>query len=190
MRAMRPIMEEGVNKMQHSKGLFLFLTCLLVLLIPKGASAKDLGTVLEIALGQLVASDLENRFGVSQDPELHARVQNVALQLASLADRKGIDYKFRVLDSYEVNAYAVLGGSVYVNRGLLDALGPADDELAFALAHEITHIKEKHGVKQALLGMVASILLGKLDSRKTADAAALIAPLPPDFYSPPRLLWK
>ena len=164
--------------------------------------AKNLETILEITVGQLVAEDLENKFAVSDSPEFNSAVQNLAAKLVPYAKREGIDYQFKVLNSDEINAYAVMGGLVYVNRGFLKALGfassefdpldflrqifggggrllepitPAEDELAFILGHEITHIKERHGVKQALLGLGLSMLFGKSDPQKTAGAAKIIA---------------
>ena len=164
--------------------------------------AKDFGTALEITIGQLVAGDIEKQFGISENPEWNAAVQNIALRLAPLATREGINYQFRVLNSDEVNACAVMGGYVYINKGLLKALGfasnefdplallrqifggggmpldpiaPAHDELAFIIAHEISHIKYKHGVNQALMGLGLSVLLGgQPDSQSKSKVAAQV----------------
>ena len=184
--------------MQIRKIAFLLAVGCFVWSLPQKTKA-GLGLEVEKFVGQSVASNLESRFRVSYDSTSQAQVENIALRLASLAPRKGINYQLKILNSDEVNAYAVMGGSVYVTEGLLRALGfasnefdplallrqifggglvepipPAEDELAFILAHEITHIKEKHGVKQAFISVGALILLGKLDPKKTADAAALI----------------
>src|SRR3990172_1104778 len=180
---------------------FSLMMLLLVFCMNSRLEAKKFEIQAEIMVGQMVAGDLENQFGISDNPEFNAEIQNIALQLAPLAQREGIDYQFRVLNTDEVNAYAVMGGNIYINKGLLKALGfassefnplqilqqmfggggsllepipPAKDELAFIMSHEITHIKQKHGVKQVLLSMGLSLLLGDVDSKKAGGAAKLL----------------
>jgi predicted Zn-dependent protease len=78
---------------------------------------------------------------------LQRRVQDAALPLLGLRQRKDLDYHFILLDSDNVNAFSHPGGYVYINRGVFDLI--ADDaELQFVLAHEMAHVDLKHAAKE------------------------------------------
>ncbi len=81
--------------------------------------------------------------GELRNPALVAYVSGLGAQLVAVSARAGEDWRFTVLDSPEVNAFALPGGYVYVTRGLL-ALANSESELAAVLAHEITHVVEAH----------------------------------------------
>jgi beta-barrel assembly-enhancing protease len=77
------------------------------------------------------------------DPKLQPRVDAVAAKLMPQCDRKEIKYTFTVREDPTLNAFAVPGGYIYVNTGLLSFLH-SDDELAVVLGHEISHIELRH----------------------------------------------
>jgi predicted Zn-dependent protease len=79
------------------------------------------------------------------DEELNRRVNEIGQRVAAQAGRPDLEYKFRIVISPEVNAYATSAGFVYVNTGLL-GLASSPDELAAILAHEIVHNSESHMV--------------------------------------------
>ena len=84
------------------------------------------------------------RFGGEiQNPALSAYVAAVGAQIVAVSEFSDEDWHFTVLDSAEVNAFALPGGYIYVTRGLL-ALANNESELAAVLAHEITHVVEAH----------------------------------------------
>ena len=95
-------------------------------------------------------------------------VNQIGQQLAAIADPRGIRYHFYVVNSDVVNAFALPGGYVYINRGLIER---ADNlsEFAGVLAHEIGHVAERHSIEQlqraqnANLGL--SVLYGVLLGR-------------------------
>lgn len=140
----------------------------LIFWIPYSCFAADLLTELEKGIGMMVASGLEEQFSLSGEATFNARANNIGLQLiqTKYAKRKGIDYQFRVLDTSEINAFAIPGGFVYTTTGLIEAFGPSDDEMAFVLSHEIAHVKERHGLQKLGTGLVLGALLG--DTKSTA----------------------
>ena len=100
----------------------------------------------ERSIGRAVAVNVINQFGLVQDPELTAYVNTLGNYLASASTRPELPYRFVVLDTSEVNAFACPGGYVFVSRGAL-AQARDESELAGVLAHEIVHLTERHGVR-------------------------------------------
>jgi beta-barrel assembly-enhancing protease len=119
--------------------------------IDKGIDAKgkyddmNFTDAEEKQLGEQVSLKLRDRFGVYQDEKVTKYVTLVGTTLAQASSRPTLDWKFIVLDTDGVNAYAAPGGFVHVTRGLL-GLMKNEAELAGVLGHEITHITEKHTV--------------------------------------------
>ncbi|PCJ25453.1 MAG: peptidase M48 [SAR86 cluster bacterium] len=89
-----------------------------------------------------------------QDEELLAYVTEVGNKVASVSHRPDLEYTFTVIDSPEINAFALPGGYVYVNRGLLTYMN-SEAELAAVIAHEIGHITARHAVQQQARGKLA-----------------------------------
>lgn len=85
--------------------------------------------------------------GVYYDPGFAAYVERVGRKIAAVTELEGLDYKFTILDSPSVNAFALPGGYVYVTRGLL-ALASSEAELASVLSHELAHINARHGAQR------------------------------------------
>src|SRR3990170_3281827 len=101
----------------------------------------------EIALGRANDPKIRAQYGVYDDSALQAYVQRVGEQLATHSHRPGLVYRFTVLDSPEVNAFALPGGYIYITRGILAYLN-SEAELAAVLGHEIGHVTARHGVRQ------------------------------------------
>ena len=99
----------------------------------------------ERQIGEQVSLKLRARFGVFQDEPVTKYVSLVGTALAQTSSRPGLDWKFIVLDTDGVNAYAAPGGFVHVTRGLL-GLMKNEAELAGVLGHEITHVTAKHTI--------------------------------------------
>lgn len=116
--------------------------------------------VLEEKLGSEGCGIIEYYYRVDNNPELITWVERVAAPLLKDTYRKNVNYKFRILDSTEVNAFASPNGYIYITTGLLDII-ESDDELAFIIAHEMGHIEKKHSVinyRQRLAAMFFSAL--------------------------------
>ena len=118
-------------------------------------SRSVLGYVLvpdetEIELGTQVAAQIEAQQRVHPDRGLQSYIQRVAATLIpfALEDRPGIHYHVKVLDNpKEINAFAVLGGFLYIYSGLL-LIAEDEAEIAGVLAHEIGHIVGRHSANQ------------------------------------------
>ena len=128
-----------------------------VLDLQTSAEASLISKNQEISMGKDVAAQLEAKYGVVQDDDLQARVDNIGQRLVAVCDRQDLTYSFKVLNSDEVNAMAVPGGFIYVFKGLLDYM-PSDDELAGVLGHEVGHIVKRHSVKQVEKQMALTLL--------------------------------
>ncbi len=105
--------------------------------------------------------------GAVSDKRLAAYVDGVGRRLVAMSDQADAPWRFTVLDSPVVNAFATPGGYVYVTRGML-ALANDEAELAAVLAHEITHVVEKHSAERqaqstrGTLGVIGGVVLGGL----------------------------
>lgn len=120
----------------------------------------------EVRLGRQYAAEINRELPLVQDPVANRYINLIGNRIARQGGRN-IDYTFYIVNTPEVNAFAIPGGFVYVNRGLIEE---ADNlsELAGVVGHEIGHIEERHSIEQiermqrANLGLsMAYILLGR-----------------------------
>lgn len=114
----------------------------------------------EVQIGGQINRQLVSReVRLYRNPQINEYVKQIGQRLARNSDRPNIPYTFQVVDAPGINAFATMGGFVYVNTGLLKA---ADNEaqLASVMAHEIGHITGRHAVEQmretALAGGIAT----------------------------------
>lgn len=101
----------------------------------------------EIALGQANAKQIERQLPLVTDSVVASYVQTLGTRVAERTSRASLPWQFKVIDSKDVNAFALPGGFVYVNRGLIEQ-SDRMDELAGALGHEIGHVVRRHSVQQ------------------------------------------
>ena len=101
----------------------------------------------EIALGRKTHKEILQQYSVYDDPELQTYVTKIGEELAKNSHRNNLIYRFTVLDSKDVNAFALPGGYIYITRGLLAYLN-SEAELAAVLGHEIGHVTARHSVRQ------------------------------------------
>jgi predicted Zn-dependent protease len=111
----------------------------------------------EISLGRQANTRILKETPVYADPELGKLVQQVGEELASHSHRPELFYRFTVLDSTAINAFALPGGYIYITRGLLAYLN-SEAELAAVLGHEIGHVTARHSVRQQSTAAVTGIL--------------------------------
>lgn len=110
----------------------------------------------ELALGKKADGEVRKEYGVYKDPGLQAYVNRIGTRLAASSHRAGISYHFTVVDSPEINAFALPGGYIYVTRGILVYLD-SEAELAAVVGHEIGHVTARHGVRQYSASMAAGL---------------------------------
>jgi predicted Zn-dependent protease len=134
----------------------------------------------EIAIGREYHQKILEVYRLYDDPELQAYVEQVGERLAAKSHRSDLIYRFSVLDSPEVNAFATPGGYIYITRGILAYLN-SEAELAAVLGHEIGHVTARHSVRQhgaqqaTQLGFIlGSILMPELAAQGGADLYNLL----------------
>lgn len=110
----------------------------------------------ERQLGEKISSRLVTDFGVYQDKDVAKYVTLVGSVLAKESSRPDLKWTFIVLDTDAVNAFAAPGGAIHVTRGLL-GLAKNEAELAGVLAHEITHVADKHTIHAIQQGKLISM---------------------------------
>lgn len=101
----------------------------------------------EIALGEENHRKILQQLPVYNDPALQDYVNTVGQRVATKSDRPGLEYTFTIIDSPDVNAFALPGGYIYINRGLM-AYMETEAQLAAVLGHEIGHVTARHAVRQ------------------------------------------
>ncbi len=101
----------------------------------------------EVELGASTAAQVSAQLPLIRDATVVNYITSLGNQLASVTDDRSLAWHFSVVDSKEVNAFAVPGGWVYVNRGLIERATDMS-QLAGVLAHEIGHITRRHSVQQ------------------------------------------
>lgn len=117
----------------------------------------------EIEIGKGVAANLLGAAPPVNDPALQAYVNRVGQWVAMHTDRPSLPWHFAVLDTDGVNAFATPGGYVFITRGLLLRLRD-EAELAGVLAHEVSHVVEKHALKTMRKGKLAGLAGDALSS--------------------------
>jgi predicted Zn-dependent protease len=108
-------------------------------------SSMSMSVEKEVALGRQLAAEVDRQAKFVDDPVITEYVNRVAQNLVLHSDAK-IPFTVKVIDSDEVNAFALPGGFFYVNKGLILAAGN-EAELAGVMAHEISHVIARHGVE-------------------------------------------
>ena len=109
----------------------------------------------EIGLGKQLAQEVERQAKIIDDPIIAEYVNRVGQNLVRNSDAK-VPFTIKVLDSEEVNAFALPGGFFFVNTGLI-LKAESEAELAGVMAHEIAHVAARHGTKQATRGELINI---------------------------------
>ncbi|HZQ72598.1 MAG TPA: M48 family metallopeptidase [Burkholderiales bacterium] len=140
-----------------------------------GQAATDINEEQEANIGREYASLLVGAAPLVDRPDLQRYVNRVGRWLSLHSERPKLDWKFGVLDSGNINAFATPGGYVFVTKGLLARLH-SEAELAGVLAHEIAHVVKKHHLsairKSAGLQAGANILAEYQSNRGRSSQAS------------------
>jgi beta-barrel assembly-enhancing protease len=135
----------------------------------------------EIGLGKQLAQEVERQAKVIEDPIIAEYVNRIGQNLVRNSDAK-VPFTIKVLDSEEVNAFALPGGFFFVNSGLI-LKAESEAELAGVMAHEIAHVAARHGTRQATRGQLINygsiplIFLGGWTGYAIRQGAGLAIPL-------------
>ncbi len=135
----------------------------------------------EIALGKELAQEVERQAKLIDDPVISEYVNRVGQNLVRNSDAK-VPFTIKVIDSEEVNAFALPGGFFFVNSGLI-LKAESESELAGVMAHEIAHVAARHGTRQATRGTIANfatiplIFMGGWTGYGVRQAASVLVPI-------------
>jgi beta-barrel assembly-enhancing protease len=135
----------------------------------------------EIALGKGLAQEVERQAKMIDDPVISEYVNRLGQNLVRNSDAK-VPFTIKVIDSEEVNAFALPGGFFFVNSGLI-MKAESEAELAGVMAHEIAHVAARHGTRQATRGTIINyasiplIFMGGWTGYAIRQGAGLAIPL-------------
>jgi predicted Zn-dependent protease len=130
------------------------------------AELQDVSQESEYYLGRAVAAKVLSLYPVVNDEVLTQYINKVGQVVVAFSDRPETygGYRFGILDTEELNALAAPGGFIFISKGLLNVL-PDEDALAAVLAHEVSHVSERHALKRVSGKELSSAL----------DAAGVVA---------------
>lgn len=133
-----------------------------------GACAPAVTTQQEVQLGADYSRQINRQLPLVRDAAANQYINALGTRIARAADPRGIPYRFYIVNSAQVNAFAIPGGHIYINRGLIER-SANESQLAGVLAHEVGHVVERHGIEQmqrannanTALSVVYGVLLGR-----------------------------
>ena len=135
----------------------------------------------EVAIGRQISAEVDRSSKLVNDPIVTEYVNRVAQNLVLHSDSK-VPFTIKVIDSGDVNAFALPGGFLYVHRGLLET-ADNEAEVAGVIAHEIAHVAARHGMEQASKGelfnylSIPLIFLGGIGGYAIQQGLGLAVPL-------------
>jgi predicted Zn-dependent protease len=117
----------------------------------------------DVKLGRQAAQEAEQQFPLLRDEEIRSYVEDVGRRLVSAIPSEfqhpEYQYYFKVVNARDINAFALPGGPMYVNRGMIEA-AHTEGEMAGVMAHELSHVALRHGTAQASKGQKYGLLAG------------------------------
>ncbi len=168
-------------KNHHTRRASAWLMALLVFVMPLSALAQTriempknkYNVQDDIKLGQDAARQVEQQMPIMRDNNIDSYVESVGQRLVAAIPEEfrqpGFRYSFDVVDARDINAFALPGGPMFVNRGMIEA-AKSEGEMAGVMAHEISHVALRHATAQAtetqkfqigsVLGQIAGAVIG------------------------------
>ncbi len=147
-----------------SRGIVLGVVLILFLLsgscatnpVSGGPELMLLSESDEIKLGKQTDAEVRKEYGVYEDQNLNAYLNDICHKLAGLSHRPNLPYELKIVDASVVNAFAVPGGYLYMTRGILAYLN-SEAELAGVMGHELGHITARHSAQQYSRAQLAQV---------------------------------
>ena len=123
--------------------------------------SNKFSTADDVKLGREAAAEAEKKLQLVRDRQLEGYVEHVGQRLAAAIPQEfqhpEFQYSFKVVNAKEINAFALPGGPMYVNSGMITA-AKTEGEMAGVMAHEISHVALRHGTAQVTKGQKYSVL--------------------------------
>jgi predicted Zn-dependent protease len=148
--------------------VWLLMLCLLFCVISGCDNPLAIDRETEIEIGREAAAELEAEYGLVTDPALQARLDSIGERVAAVSEEPDLPWRFRVLDSDEVNAVALPGGFVYIMKGMMD-FADSEAQLAGVVAHEVVHA-DHHHAKTIIERTMTQALLAELILQKSSNS--------------------
>jgi hypothetical protein len=133
-------------------------------------------TEQDIEIGRQSAAEVERQLPILNDRTAQACVDAIGKRLAAFTPGPKFAYQFKIVDASDINAFALPGGYMYLNRGLIEA-AKSEGQLAGVMAHEMSHVALRHGTNQAskaYLGQTGLGLLGGLLGKDNSSSDKVI----------------
>jgi hypothetical protein len=128
----------------------------------------------DVQIGQKVSADAEQQLVMLNDARVDRYIDNLGKRLAAKAPGEKFPYRFKVVNDKGINAFALPGGFVYINRGVIEA-AETEAQLAGVIGHEIGHVALRHGTNQATKAYFTQGLLGILGGMVGGNSVGAIA---------------
>src|SRR5256885_2260318 len=184
IQIMSKVSERGKEMSRASiRGISKWLACLLaaaIVAMPLAALAQTrivyhsnkFKPTDDMKLGRQAAAEAEQQFPLLRDSEVTAYVEKVGQRLVasipSEFQHPEFRYYFKVLNASDINAFALPGGPMYVNRGMIQA-ARTEGEMAGVMAHEMSHVALRHGTAQATKAQKYAVGAGVRSEEHTSE---------------------
>ncbi|HUQ70886.1 MAG TPA: M48 family metallopeptidase, partial [Planctomycetaceae bacterium] len=131
----------------------------------------------DVEIGAQSAAEAERQLPLVRDSDVQSYVNNIGQKLARNAGGPAFNYQFKVINASDINAFALPGGYIYINRGIIEN-AKNEGEVAGVVAHEIAHTALRHGTHQASKAYAAqaglAILGGVLGGKVGQNTAQIL----------------
>jgi predicted Zn-dependent protease len=134
-----------------------------------------ISTQEEVQMGAQYAAEIDKELRLVQDAELVRYINVLGDSIARIADNRNLEWRFSIVDNMTVNAFAVPGGYIYINRGLIERAQTLS-QVAGVIGHEVGHVTKRHSVKQmqkaqgANIGILGVCVLTSMCESETGQA--------------------
>ena len=153
--------------MKRQAIVLLIILSALIVVHCAGTRSSDINLITideEIEIGAKIAKEIESQNPLVNDVEISAFISELGNKIAAVSDWSGLKYRFRIINTNDINAFSIPGGHIYLHRGLIEYTESVS-ELAGIIAHEIYHIVSRHGAEQITnkygLAIAAQELVGE-----------------------------
>jgi Zn-dependent protease with chaperone function len=160
-----------INTYRRTQRFLMLLTALALFAMPASIFAQTrikyhsnrYSISDDVQAGRQAAAEVEQKLPILRDPEVQSYVERVGQRLVSSIPQEfqhpEFRYFFKVINAREINAFALPGGPMYINRGMIEA-ARTEGEMAGVMAHELAHVALRHGTAQATKAQKYSTLAG------------------------------
>ena len=165
------------NRLRRYTAICLSISLAMLTSFACGGAVQNFNIVSdaqEIEMGGQFSNEIEKELKLFTDPEVVKYIQDLGQDLAKVSKRADITYHIKVVDTDDVNAFALPGGFLYVNRGLI-SIADTESELAGVMGHEIGHVVGRHGAKSLSRQYGLQILTGLIVGRDPSVSRQIAA---------------